>query len=361
LFVSTRACVYQCICRFADSRRGMEQLQLSHHTTTAEIEVSNVASLSESSLPSSENDCESDVKVPEVDLAADERLARCLQEMENENANPDEIVVMDQIDNDSSDDATSVSSDNAASNNASLMDILAIIDDVDNVEQFLAAQRALLRTFSRDHEEDDEDSDSEDNEGRQFWMRLMRSLSMPPEEQDTRVPEECQVCLVEVKLNKRPCCEQAVCDDCLTQYVETQLVDVGIVRIGCPNPSCDRGMYQEEVRDLLRAKPDLRDRYDRWMVDMNADPHRKTCPRCCKVTDVEPSQLQDRHVAKFGLQVQCSECELEWCFPCQAPWHQGLTCKKFRTGDVLLKQWAQQKIRPQEYNAQRCPKCKVSV
>ena len=59
------------------------------------------------------------------------------------------------------------------------------------------------------------------------------------------------------------------------------------------------------------------------------------------------------------LQVQCPECELEWCFPCQAPWHHGITCKKFRTGDVLLKQWAQQKIRPQEYNAQRCPRCKV--
>jgi len=340
----------------------MAQLQQNQHTTTVEIEASNVTNVSPSSTSSGENGSvvtEPDTKVPEVDLAADERLARCLQEIENESANPDEIVVVDQAGNESSDDATSVSSDNAASNNTSLMDILAIIDDVDNVEQFLAAQRELLRTFSRDHE-DDEESDSEDiDEGRQFWMRLMRSLSMPPEEQDSRIPEECQVCLEEVKLNKRPCCEQAVCDDCLKQYVETQLVDVGIVRIGCPNPSCDRGMYQDEVRELLREKPDLRDRYDRWMVDMNADPYRKTCPRCCKVTDIDPSSLQDRHIVKHGLQVQCSECELEWCFPCQAPWHHGVTCKKFRTGDVLLKQWAQQKIRPQEYNAQRCPKCKV--
>ena len=362
LFVSTVCvcvlyCRQQCICDLC----GMAQLQLSQHTTTVEIEASN--NLSPSSTSSCENGSiisESDVKVEEVDLAADERLARCLQEIENENANPDEIMVLDQVGNVSSDDATSLSSDNAASNNASLMDILAIVDDVDNVEQFLAAQRELLRTFSRDAEENEE-SDSEDIEERLFWMRLMRSLSVPPEEQDNRVPEECQVCLVEVKLNKRPCCQQAVCDDCLQQYVETQLVDVGIVRIGCPNPSCDRGMYQDEVRELLRAKPDLRDRYDRWLVDVNADPHRKTCPRCCKVTDVEPAQLQDRHVAKFGLQVQCSECELQWCFPCQAPWHQGLTCKKFRTGDILLKQWAHQRIRPQEYNAQRCPKCKVSV
>jgi len=62
-------------------------------------------------------------------------------------------------------------------------------------------------------------------------------------------------------------------------------------------------MYQDEVRELLREKSDLRDRYDHWIVDMNADPNRKTCPRCCKVTDVDLLQLQDRHVTKFGLLV----------------------------------------------------------
>jgi len=331
----------------------------SQQTTMVEIEVSNIESFSRISSDRNSVVSESDVKVPAVDLESDERLARCLQEIENETADPDRIVVMDESEWDSSEDAVSVASENAPSDNASLMDILAIIGEVDNVEQFLTAQRELMRTFSQDHEEDD--SDSEDLEGRRFWMRLLRSLSTPPEERDDRVLEECQVCLLEVRLNKRPCCEQAVCDDCLKQYVETQLVDAGIVRIGCPNPSCDRGMYQEEVRELLRENQDLRDRYDRWIVDMNADPHHKTCPRCCKVTDVDPSQLQERRVGKYGLQVQCSECQLDWCFPCQAPWHQGLTCKKFRKGDVLLKQWAQQKVRPQEYNAQRCPKCKVSA
>jgi len=344
----------------------MAESQLSQYTTTAEVEVNHIDSLSPSPISSDRSSVvsEADVKItetPVVHLAeSDERLAQCLQEIENETASPDDhIVAIHDSAWDSSDDAESAVSDNAGSDNASLMDILAIIGEVDNVEQFLRGQRDLLRTFSRDHEEDD--SDNEEIEGRRFWMRLLRSLSMPPEEEDNRIPEECQVCLLEVKLNKRPCCEQAVCDDCLKQYVETQLVDAGIVRIGCPNPSCDRGMYQEEVRELLRENQDLRDRYDRWIVDMNADPHRKTCPRCCKVTDVDPPQLQDRHVAKFGLQVQCAECQLEWCFSCQAPWHHGLTCKKFRTGDVLLKQWAQQKIRPQEYNAQRCPKCKVSA
>jgi len=336
----------------------MAESQQGYHTAMVETEASNTEHFSRVN-----SDRDSDISVPvvkvhAVNLESDEHLARCLQEIENETADPDRIVVMDESEWDSSEDAASVASENAASDNASLMDILAIIGEVDNVEQFLTAQRELMRTFSQDHEEDD--SDSEDLEGRRFWMRLLRSLSTPPEERDDRVPEECQVCLLEVRLNKRPCCEQAVCDDCLKQYVETQLVDVGIIRIACPNPSCDHGMYQEEVRELLREKQDLRDRYDQWIVDMNASPHRKTCPRCCKVTEIDPSQLQEHRVGKYGLQVQCSECQLDWCFLCQAPWHQGLTCKKFRKGDVLLKQWAQQKVRPQEYNAQRCPKCKVS-
>ena len=338
---------------------GMEEPQQS-----AEIEDGNVVSFSRTSSERSSVVSQSDIKVPvvEVDLEADERLARELQERyDNENANSDRIVVVGESDIESSDDATSVTSDSAANANGSLMDILAIIGDVDNVEEFLTAQREMIRTFSRDNAEDAEESDDDELEGRRFWMNLLRSFSVAPEEEDNRVSEECQVCLVEVRLNKRPCCQQAVCDECLKQYVETQLVDAGNVRIGCPNPSCDRGIYQEEVRELLRENTDLRDRYDRWMVDMNADPHRKTCPQCCRVTDIDPSQLQDRHVAKFGLEVQCSECRFDWCFPCQAPWHQGLTCKKYRTGDELLKQWAHQKIRPQEYNAQRCPKCKVIV
>ena len=329
----------------------MAEAQLTYCKAAVTVEVS--SDVSPKSCSDSESCVSESLPEMEVDLAADERLARCLQEIENENStSPGEIVVLDQIENASSDDAASVASDNA-----SLMDILAIIEDVDNVEQFLAAQRELLRSFSRDHEE--EDSDGEDIDGRRFWMNILRSLSVQPEE-DNRTPEECQVCLLEVKLNKRPCCQQAVCDECLKQYVETQLVDAGIVRIGCPNPSCDHGMYQEEVRELLRENPDLRDRYNRWMVDMNADPNRKTCPRCCRVTEVDLSLPQDRRHSKFGVKIQCCECDLEWCFPCQAPWHQGMTCKKFRTGDILLKQWAQQKIRPEEYNAQRCPKCRVS-
>ena len=59
------------------------------------------------------------------------------------------------------------------------------------------------------------------------------------------------------------------------------------------------------------------------------------------------------------FKVVCPECFLVWCFPCQAPWHEAVTCKEFRRGDKLLLKWAQQHVHGQA-NAQRCPKCKVS-
>lgn len=168
------------------------------------------------------------------------------------------------------------------------------------------------------------------------------------------------MCLAMVRLTRRSCCNLPVCNECLETYVETQLLDLGNVRIGCPNADCKSAIFQEEIRRLLQSKPDLRDRFDRWLVDMNGDPCRKTCPRCCAVTEVDPAQLKDRRVARHGLRVQCSACQLEWCFPCQAPWHEGIKCKQYRAGDVLLKNWTVQ-FQNGQRNAQRCPKCKVYV
>jgi len=188
---------------------------------------------------------------------------------------------------------------------------------------------------------------------------LMEALEIQQRRTDNhRVPEECYVCLEVVKLDKRPCCGLPICEDCTKKYVETQLLEAGVFRIGCPNFACGKFIFQEEIREVLRFTPGLRDRYDRWLVDANADPRRKTCPRCSRITEMETAQPLDRRAAKYGVQVDCPECEFTWCFPCQSPWHDGVTCAKNRAGDKLLKKWAHQKIHS-EHNAQRCPKCKV--
>ena len=63
-----------------------------------------------------------------------------------------------------------------------------------------------------------------------------------------------------------------------------------------------------------------------------------------------------RSIKKIPKQVQCSECSLVWCFRCQAPWHENLTCKQFLKGDVLLHKWMK-KREDDQWNARKCPKC----
>jgi len=170
--------------------------------------------------------------------------------------------------------------------------------------------------------------------------------------------QECSVCLEVVKLDTRPCCGLLVCQDCMKKHVVTQLQEVGVVHVGCPNSACHRFVLQDEIRELLRSMPELLVRYNSRLVDVNADPQLKTCPRCRLVTEAPTTQMKHRRAAKMGVLVDCPHCQLIWCFACQAPWHEGLSCAKNRAGDKLLKRWAREKSRSQ-YNAQRCPKCKV--
>jgi len=179
-----------------------------------------------------------------------------------------------------------------------------------------------------------------------------------PEEDPPRVESQCYVCLENMQLEKRPCCGLPVCRDCMKKYVEMQVEETGVVRIGCPNSACNSSVFQEEIRELLRSRPELRDRYDRWLVDANADPKWKTCPRCCRITDMQ--QTPDRRAGKYGVMVTCPDCQFHWCFSCQSPWHEGLTCTRNREGDRSLKSWARQTQHDQR-NARRCPKCKVQL
>ena len=181
---------------------------------------------------------------------------------------------------------------------------------------------------------------------------------------DRRLPEQCNICLELVQLDRRPCCRLPVCRDCMTTYVTTHLEQTGAVHIGCPSADCDAFVFHDEIRELLGATPRLRARYDRWLVDANADPRRKTCPRCSRVTELHDTTgggpSRRRRSDKYGVMVDCPDCQLSWCFACQSPWHDGLTCARSRTGDELLKRWARQRVRD-EHNAQRCPRCKVGI
>ena len=170
---------------------------------------------------------------------------------------------------------------------------------------------------------------------------------------------ECEVCLGGPVYQMRSCCGFLVCDDCSRSYLELKVLS-GVVTIPCPGSGCDVHVIPSEIR--LRVSPDVRTKYERFLVDVNKDPTRKTCPGCCIITTVPIEQLKPKETKKNGLKMQCSGCNLVWCFLCQAPWHQNLTCKQFQAKDEPFQNWyrGSQEDESKTRNARSCPNCKVS-
>ena len=171
----------------------------------------------------------------------------------------------------------------------------------------------------------------------------------------TRV--ECRICLTPIRqLHARLCCSFDACNRCMKSYVEEK-VRSGCVHIECPNDRCTKLIHRDEIMARLSGR-ELRDKFQQFLVDANNEVNRKTCPRCSHVKTFD-LQLFKSSKTRPRL-VTCDKCELQWCFGCHAPWHEGLKCAKFQKGDVFLKKWAKEECKGQK-NAQRCPKCNVYI
>ncbi|XP_071951039.1 uncharacterized protein [Antedon mediterranea] len=163
----------------------------------------------------------------------------------------------------------------------------------------------------------------------------------------------CQICFCVESLHVRLCCKLPVCDLCLKEYFTTQ-VKQRIVKISCPGSTCIAFVCREEISYFL--EPEIRDKFYRFLLEANSNPSTKTCPRCNHLTSLQKGAKSKSE----NVPITCEECSLNWCFPCHAPWHEGLTCKEWRRGDRMLKQWAKEWSFGQQ-NAHRCPKCKVLI
>ena len=122
--------------------------------------------------------------------------------------------------------------------------------------------------------------------------------------------------------------------------VSTQVND-GNVRIPCPNPECDQCIHQEEVIRVIGKDKELRNKYDRFLVDAGGDNDKKTCPRCCLITEHKiPRKFR---LKEDDVRLSCASCGFEWCFKCHAPWHTGLACRTFKRGDKQFQDWTKGK------------------
>ena len=169
------------------------------------------------------------------------------------------------------------------------------------------------------------------------------------------VTDECCVCLATTLVRQRDCCNGFVCDSCFKTYLTT-MINQRLVTMQCPTYECKKYLTRDEI--AYHVDHLAREKFYRFILEANCEPHMKTCPQCNFLMTVDKDLLKKKTWSSFEAKVCCEQCNLEWCFPCHAPWHDGLTCKEFWKGDRLLKDWAKERNLG-IVNAHRCPKCRV--
>ena len=169
----------------------------------------------------------------------------------------------------------------------------------------------------------------------------------------------CSVCFTEKDaFCGKSCCSELVCNDCVLKIVRTKVND-GIVHIPCPNPECEKALNDEDIVALIRTDAELKDKYDRFALNFHKGGSKKTCPGCCLITEHKlPRRFR---LKEEDVKLRCASCDLEWCFKCHAPWHAGLTCKAFKTGEKQFHDWTKGTRQSGDANCQKCPVCRVYI
>ena len=242
----------------------------------------------------------------------------------------------------------------------------------------LLAEIRLYRQMTTHH-----DDDSFDDEDETLGADSMYSISSISPFESVAMP--CPICLESAVLHPSPCCAFSYCQTCWSGHMSATIND-GRIQIPCVTSDCNKYLPRELIIDTIRHDKTLHARYLKLYSNLNQNPRSKTCkwsqgssssrstefihsgPRCSLMysldapgsveTSVEKEKKKSSksYEKKLPKQVQCSTCSLVWCFRCQAPWHENMTCKQFVKGDKLLHKWTKQK-NEEQWNARKCPKC----
>ena len=153
-----------------------------------------------------------------------------------------------------------------------------------------------------------------------------------------------------------PCCKRFICKSCIDGIISTT-VGEGRVQISCPHPECDEPFTKEYILSNI-SSTEVKQKYQQFLVDVENDGKRKTCPKCCHITEHQlPTRIRQQ---EKDLKISCEVCQLEWCFRCHAPWHKDVSCRQFQKGSKEFQKWTKSKQRGVP-NCQQCPTCRVYI
>ena len=180
---------------------------------------------------------------------------------------------------------------------------------------------------------------------------------------------ECPICTESVRENialTMRCCNNRLCKDCMGGYC-TEQINEGLFNISCPFTGCDKKLDHGIIVNSVEEKK--KKLFEKMITESLSDPHVKTCPGCSKTERISETSLDQIKRAKNAwftsknskaCQIKCSDCNLEWCFSCHAPWHKGSTCSTYLKGDKAFSQWMYWRA-GSDVNAHFCPKCKIPI
>ena len=153
-----------------------------------------------------------------------------------------------------------------------------------------------------------------------------------------------------------PCCNRLVCKDCLHAII-TMTVGEGRIQISCPHPECGKPFAKEYV--LQHIDNDTKLKYERFLVDIENDGKKKTCPNCCHITEHQLPRV--KRLKEEDIKIKCTVCEHDWCYRCHAPWHKNISCRQFQKGNKEFKKWSNTRDLHGVANCQKCPLCRVYI
>jgi ariadne-1 len=127
-------------------------------------------------------------------------------------------------------------------------------------------------------------------------------------------------------------CRHQHCLTCWQVYLESNIVQGGCGQsISCPS-RCNQVIDDEQILKLLSTNENVRQRYQRLLVDTFVQTNRLTqwCPGNGCITIVK----MKTYTPNCAQMIECDMCKMIFCFQCVEQWHEPIQCS------VLLK-WEQ--------------------
>jgi ariadne-1 len=192
---------------------------------------------------------------------------------------------------------------------------------------------------------DDDADDEDDEEG----------------EHEGQEQKECPICMDDFwwpgKKGYQLKCGCLYCKPCLRSNYEVLINDGAVLKLHCPNPTCNAKVDEEDLSKIL--KPEMFTKFQQFYIlaSLRNDPSVRWCPRIGCETPAQGSEE--------NCHLKCTTCGTEYCWKCNCEWHPNISCEKAKKNASKGKgRQKRQDRKAQRYirrRARPCPRCQTPI